>query len=119
MNQFTRPAYPRRGSQFAAQRRATGDRRKFSLNRSLLPEPAAYYRDSCGMSLKGSGAWRTALCPFHADSHPSLRINIERGGFCCMVCNAKGGDVIAFHMLRHNLPFIEACKALGAWEDVK
>ena len=34
-----------------------------------------------------------------------------------MVCEAKGGDVIAFHMARYGLPFIEACKALGAWEQ--
>ena len=33
-----------------------------------------------------------------------------------MTCGAKGGDVLAFHMQRHGLRFIEAARALGAWE---
>jgi hypothetical protein len=34
-----------------------------------------------------------------------------------MACCAKGGDVLAFHMQRYGLSFIDAAKALGAWED--
>ena len=41
------------------------------------------------------------------------------GAFRCMVCGAKGGDVLAFYMLRHGLRFIDAAKALGAWEAAK
>jgi hypothetical protein len=33
-----------------------------------------------------------------------------------MVCEAKGGDVLAFHMQRHGMGFVDACKALNAWE---
>ena len=35
-----------------------------------------------------------ALCPFHEDTHESLRIFRESGGFVCFTCGAKGGDCI-------------------------
>lgn len=91
-------------------------RQKAAFNRSLLPTPLEYYRDANSMKLIGTSEWRSTLCPFHDDSQPSLRINTRTGGYKCMVCEAKGGDVLAFHMQRHGLPFVEACKALGAWE---
>lgn len=89
--------------------------RRFSFRRDRLPNPAEYYA-SQGVILTGTGEWRNALCPFHEDSHPSLRVRIDTGAFRCMVCGAHGGDVLAFHMRRHGLRFIEAAKALGAWE---
>ena len=104
-------ATPRRTT-FSGQR--TGKR--FALNRSLLPPAIEYYRDTHSMKLIGTTEWKTALCPFHDDKAPSLRINTRSGGYKCMVCEAKGGDVIAFHMARHGLAFVDACKALGAWE---
>lgn len=104
---------PRRTTAFSGQR--TGKR--FALNRSLLPSPLEYYTGREQMRLVGSGEWCGAKCPFHDDHAPSLRINTRSGGYKCMVCEAKGGDVIAFHMARYGLPFIEACKALGAWEQ--
>ncbi|RCS59591.1 CHC2 zinc finger domain-containing protein [Parvibium lacunae] len=82
--------------------------------RSNLPNSIEYYQ-SQGIKLKGTGAWRDALCPFHQDTKPSLRVNVERGGYKCMVCGAHGGDVLAFHMHRYGLGFIAAAKALGAW----
>jgi hypothetical protein len=33
-----------------------------------------------------------------------------------MACGAAGGDVLAFHRRRHGMTFIEAARALGAWE---
>lgn len=87
-------------------------RGKFS--RQALPDTLQYY-ESQGIKLKAGGAWRDAICPFHPDTKPSLRINIERGAYRCMVCGAHGGDVLAFHMHRHGLNFVEACKQLGAW----
>lgn len=84
------------------------------FTRSLLPNTITYFKAQ-GIKLKGSGAWRDAICPFHADTNPSLRINIERGAYRCMACGARGGDVLAFHMHLHSMPFIAACKALGAW----
>ena len=105
-------ATPRRTASFEGQRTA----KRFGLNRALLPTPVEYYRDHCGMKLTGSNEWRSTLCVFHDDSQPSLRINTKGGAFKCMVCEVKGGDVIAFHMAKHGLSFIEACKALGAWD---
>ncbi|MCB1947326.1 MAG: hypothetical protein KDF55_17555 [Thauera sp.] len=46
-----------------------------------------------------------------------LRINVESGGWVCMNCHAKGGDVLAYHQQRHGLDFVAAAKALGAWSD--
>ena len=85
---------------------------KFS--RKALPDAITYYEQQ-SIKLKGVGQWRDAICPFHADTKPSLRVNIERGAYRCMVCGAHGGDVLAFHMHLHSMPFIAACKALGAW----
>jgi len=85
---------------------------KFS--RKDLPSSFQYYAAQ-NIKLNGSGAWRDAICCFHPDTKPSLRINIEKGAYRCMVCGARGGDVLAFHMHKHGINFIEACKQLGAW----
>lgn len=92
----------------------TRGRKQFAFRRDCLPSPLPYYENQ-GITLSGGGAWKDALCPFHQDHKPSLRIHIETGGFRCMACGAHGRDVLAFHMLRHDLPFIVAVKALGAW----
>ena len=84
------------------------------FDRSKLPSPASYYATE-GVSLKGSGAWRDAMCPFHPDTKPSLRVKIETGAFSCMACGAHGGDVVAFHMRLYDLNFKVAVMALGAW----
>jgi hypothetical protein len=86
------------------------------FNRSRLPHPAEYYRAQ-GLELCGRGEWKSARCPFHNDHRPSLRLRLDSGGFRCMACGAHGGDVLAFHMRRHGLRFIEAARALGAWEE--
>lgn len=88
---------------------------RFAFNREHLPHPADYFAAE-GIKLVGTGGWRDAVCPFHHDTKPSLRVLVATGAFRCMVCGVKGGDVLAFHMQRHGLRFIEAAKALGAWE---
>jgi hypothetical protein len=88
--------------------------RQIQFCRENLPKPEDYYR-SQGIALIGGGMWRTALCPFHRDRNPSLRINLVHGGFCCMACGAKGGDVLDFHRKRYEMAFTEAIQALGAW----
>ena len=85
---------------------------KFS--RRDLPPSIQYYQTQ-GIKLTGGGEWKNAICPFHQDTKPSLRINVENGAYRCMVCGARGGDVLAFHMHKHGLNFVEACKQLGAW----
>jgi DNA primase len=95
---------------------ANATRARFVFRRDWLPNPADYYRNQ-GLKLTGGGEWKSALCPFHDDTRPSLRVNLKNGAFRCMACGVKGGDVLAFHRRRYNLGFVEAAKALGAWES--
>lgn len=87
-----------------------------SFHRERLHEPVSYFEGE-GLTLRGRGRWRTAGCLFHGGSD-SMRINVESGAFVCMAgCGASGGDVIAYHMQRHGVDFVEAARALGAWAD--
>lgn len=85
------------------------------LDRNALPSPAEFYANA-GLELQGRGKWRTTRCEFHGGSD-SMRIHLGTGGFICMSCNAKGGDVLAYAMASHGIGFIEAAKELGAWVD--
>jgi len=86
------------------------------FNRDHLPDWMTY-ADTHGIKVEGRGTWRSILCDFHTDTHASLRINTKSGGWCCMSCGASGGDVLAHHMQRTGLDFIEAAKQLGAWKS--
>lgn len=86
-----------------------------NFKRERLPKPADYYLEQ-GLKLTGIGPWKSALCPFHVDANPSLSVNIDSGGFLCHACGARGGNVLDFHKLRYGLGFIDAAKALRAWE---
>ncbi len=83
------------------------------FDRERLPEPCGYFERE-GLRLVGHGRWRSAVCPFHDDTFPSLRINTENGAFRCMTCGVKGGDVLAYHRARHGLSFAQAAHDLGA-----
>ena len=80
-----------------------------------LPDAASYF-ESEGLKLTSKGKWRTASCTFHGGSD-SMRVNMATGAWCCMACGAKGGDVLGYHMAAHGMEFIDAAKALGAWQD--
>lgn len=88
-----------------------------AFDRNLLPDPTTYFENQ-GLILKGprSAKWKTTTCTFHGGSD-SMRINLASGGWCCMSCGAKGGDVLAYHMAAHGLDFIDAAKAMGCWVD--
>jgi DNA primase len=101
-------AYPTRGNNYSS----------FPFNRDRLPNPITYYTEQA-LKLTGGSEWKSAICPFHPDTRPSLRIRLSNGSFRCMVCGACGGDVLAFHIQRHGLRFIEAAKALGAWGNTQ
>lgn len=83
-----------------------------------LPEPLDYYTSTAGLVLKGPARsnWKTTSCAFHGGSD-SFSVNIKTGGFLCFNCQAKGGDVLAYHMAAHGLSFVEAAKALGAYQE--
>ena len=85
------------------------------FRRDRLPNPGVYFHAQ-KLKLIGRGEWKSAICPFHADTEPSLRVHLDSGAFRCMACGVHGGDVLAFHMQRYRLRFIDAAKALGAWE---
>jgi hypothetical protein len=86
-----------------------------SFDRNLLPDPVSYFEGQ-RLTLTGRGKWRTTACQFHEGSD-SMRINTVSGGWCCMSCGAKGGDVLAYHQQLHGLDFVDAAKQLGAWVD--
>lgn len=77
-----------------------------------LPSPLSFYTCHHGLELKGSGSWRSAKCPFHDDSHPSMRVNLEHGGFWCPVCGAKG-SMIDFEMQTSGLDYLDAIEEMG------
>lgn len=62
----------------------------------------------------------TALCPFHDDRNPSLRIDAKRGLYKCFSCGASG-DVFNFvrqhHKMHHTeeMPFIESVRRVQAF----
>lgn len=85
---------------------------KFQKNK--LPNPISYF-EKHGLSLRGSGEWRSAICPFHDDRQPSLRVRVENGAFRCLACGEKGGDIVAFHQKKYQLSFRDSCIALGVW----
>lgn len=90
--------------------------RDSKFRKERLPSGIEYF-NAWGIALKGSGAWRDAICPFHVDTKPSLRVRADSGAYRCMVCGAHGGDVLSFHVKRSGLNFIQAAKELGAWQE--
>jgi phage/plasmid primase-like uncharacterized protein len=83
--------------------------------RDRLPDPIDYF-DLEGVPLRGPGRWKTGPCHFHGGSD-SLRVNVQSGAWVCMNCQMKGGDVLAYCMQRHDIGFVEAARALGAYID--
>ena len=57
------------------------------------------------------------LCPFHADSHPSLSFRVNKNTYRCFVCGASGGpiDLVMRHL---NLDFKAACRWLADEHNV-
>lgn len=84
-----------------------------TFQKDLLPQPVSYFAGR-GVKLTGNGKWRTGPCEFHGSS-ATLRVNTETGGWVCMSCGVKGGDVIAYEMACTNDDFVTVVKYLGAW----
>ena len=62
--------------------------------------------------LRRAGRNYTGLCPWHADSKPSLNVNPERQTWKCWVCDI-GGDIFSFVMQREGCDFVQALKMLA------
>lgn len=58
------------------------------------------------------GANYEAVCPFHSDTKPSLKINDSKGVYKCFACGAAG-DSIKFVQDYKSLDFIEAIKDIA------
>ncbi|WP_347174394.1 CHC2 zinc finger domain-containing protein [Parabacteroides goldsteinii] len=61
------------------------------------------------LSLEKKGNVYMALCPFHDDRHPSLRVDPEKGLYHCFSCGA-GGDVFRFVQEKEGCGFGEAIR---------
>jgi CHC2 zinc finger len=93
------------------------------FDRAALPSPRSFYSSEFGgLPRENSKGWTSAECCFHQSetrgrkrSKP-LRINVREGNFKCMCCDARGGDVLAFVMLRDGVNFQRAAERLGAWK---
>ena len=61
---------------------------------------------------KRSAGWADGgLCPFHDDHRRgNFRVNLSTGAFKCFACQANGGDIIAFAMVRYGLSFTDALR---------
>lgn len=80
-------------------------------------KPADYFKaiyGGDGIRVPEHGEWRTR-CHWHADSRPSLCINLDEGKFNCPACPAsaptKGGSIIAYERKLSDTPIteLEAC----------
>lgn len=91
-----------------------GERKK-GFDRNRLPMAIAYYQPIFGGLRFNASGWAQVRCIFHEDGHASLSIHRERGAFRCFTCEARGGDLLAFEMLRSGTDFKSAARALGAW----
>jgi hypothetical protein len=86
------------------------------FRKELLPPPRLFYERELGKLGRPSRGWARARYPFHQpDRNPSFSINLNSGGFYCFACGAKGGDILAFVMLRDNIDFKAAAVRLGVW----
>jgi hypothetical protein len=88
---------------------------KRGFDRNRLPMVTDYYQPICGDLRFNANGWAQVRCIFHEDGHVSLSIHREHGAFRCFACNARGGDILAFEMLRSGADFKSAVRALCAW----
>lgn len=65
-----------------------------------------------GVELRALGRRLKGLCPFHADSEPSLVVYPQDGNYFCFGCGA-GGDVIDFVERVNDVSFREAASLLS------
>lgn len=93
---------------------AQNSRTRGRFRRDLIDVRA--FLKSEGFTWRGEGPWADlGLCPFHKDTRPSLRGNLETGRLRCMSCGWSG-DLVAYVQHRHGLSFVGAAGILGAWD---
>ncbi len=75
--------------------------------KSDIVKVVSYYLGAQALVRKGDVYM--AICPFHNDSHPSMRVSPKRNTFKCFVCNT-GGDSISFAEKYAHLSKLDALK---------
>jgi len=63
------------------------------------------------------GRWM-GLCPLHGDHKPSFLVDTNKDLFYCYGCG-RGGDVIRFAELYHQVKFSQAVALLRQWRGVE
>ena len=115
MSDFIRKHLSEVKSQAATIKRPTPKAKRGTVNKSRLAEPSAFY-GQFDITLKGGSGWQLVKCAFHDDTHASMGVNREHGGYKCHACGASG-DRIGFYMQWHSVSFIDACRALQLIEE--
>ena len=64
------------------------------------------------LTLHKAGRSYVGVCPFHDDTHPSMRVDAVRQRYKCFVCGA-GGDVFQFLQEHEHMTFAEALAWCG------
>jgi len=64
------------------------------------------------VQLKRAGQNYVGLCPFHSEKAPSFSVSPAKQIFHCFGCK-QGGDVFAFWMAYHQVPFPQAMRDLA------
>jgi DNA primase len=63
------------------------------------------------ITLNKRGTNLEAICPFHSDTKPSLKVNDNKGMYKCFACGA-GGDAITFVMNYKKVMFVDAVREI-------
>jgi DNA primase len=103
----------------------SADRGKKSVNRQALDElkqqiPLLGYlqaQDWHPARPLSRGRWM-GLCPLHEDHKPSFLVDPHKDLFYCYGCG-RGGDVIRFAQLYHQVKFPQALALLRQWRGVE
>jgi hypothetical protein len=74
--------------------------------------PITAWLEKHGVAVVRKGKEATCLCPFHADKHPSMRINEEKGLWFCDPCGI-GGSVIDLEFRTSGKKVKEAMRTLA------
>ena len=86
------------------------------IERAKRTDPAAFLQARGLLSKRAPGKWASIKCPVHKagnEAHQSMRVNLQDGHYRCMVCGARGGDLIALHRLLTGARFTEAVQELA------
>lgn len=78
--------------------------------KSNIVDVVSYYLG--GNNLVRKGKIYLSVCPFHHDTHPSMRVDPERNTYKCFACGA-GGDSIKFAQQYDHLAPFDALKKVA------